>query len=89
MVDLDERFDLALICPFNVLRERIATYIDFKVPSNYVKDHAKPADFIRLYDVENDQPTTIIHEPVLTTLKYVFPTWNDRFSHSSLRTFTF
>jgi len=68
MVELNELFELPIISPFNVLRERIATHIEFKIPPNYPRD-IKPLDFIRLYDIEDDQPVSIIHEPVLTTLK--------------------
>ena len=68
MVPFDNVFELPVISPFNVLRERIAQTIEFKVPSNYARD-TKPCEFIRLYEMENDQPVSIIHEPVLTTLK--------------------
>jgi hypothetical protein len=57
-----------LISPFNVLREQIAKYIEFRMPSGYARD-VKPLEFIRLYDMEEDQPVSIIHEPLLTTLK--------------------
>ncbi len=68
MVELDELFELPVISSFNVLRERIAKHIGFIVPSNYARD-VKPLEFIRLYYVEDDQPVSIIHEPLLTTLK--------------------
>jgi len=68
MVELEEPFELPIISPFNVLRERIAKLIEFTVPPNYARD-VKPLEFIRLYDMEDNQPTYIIHEPVLTTLK--------------------
>jgi hypothetical protein len=65
MTELPERFELLITSPFNLLRERIAKFIDFKSPLN----DAQPMEFIRLYDIEDDQPTTIVHEPILTTLK--------------------
>jgi hypothetical protein len=68
MVELTELFELPLISPFNVLRERIAKHIEFKVPANYPRD-IKPSEFIRLYYLDDDQPVSIIHEPILTTLK--------------------
>jgi len=68
MTELGERFELPIMSPFNVLRERIAKFIDFKAPLNYEND-IQSLEFIRLYDIENDQPTSIIHEPILTTLK--------------------
>ena len=68
MVPFDNVFELPVISPFNVLRERIAQIIEFKVPPNHARD-AKPSEFIRLYEMEDDQPVSIIHEPVLTTLK--------------------
>jgi hypothetical protein len=68
MVELTELFELPLISPFNVLRERIAKHIEFKVPSTYARD-IKPSEFIRLYYLDDDQPVSIIHEPILTTLK--------------------
>ncbi|CAF1468966.1 unnamed protein product [Adineta ricciae] len=68
MVPFDNVFELPVISPFNVLRERIAQTIEFKVPPNYARD-TKPSEFIRLYEMEDDQPVSIIHEPVLTTLK--------------------
>ena len=68
MSELNERFELPITSPFNVLRERIAKLIDFKVPLEY-ESTAQPYEFIRLYDIEDEQPTTVVHEPVLTTLK--------------------
>ncbi|CAF2073247.1 unnamed protein product [Rotaria magnacalcarata] len=68
MIELKKRFELPITSSYNVFRESIARFIDFKVPSNYI-DKAQPLEFIRLYDIENDQPTSIVHEPVLTTLK--------------------
>ncbi|UJR23171.1 hypothetical protein I4U23_026191 [Adineta vaga] len=68
LIEINERFELPITSPFNVLRERIAKSIDFKVPINY-ETTAQPYEFIRLYDIADDQPTTIIHEPILTTLK--------------------
>lgn len=68
MTELPERFELPIISSFNVLRERIAKFIDLKVPLNSEND-VQPLDFIRLYDIEDEQPTSIVHEPVLTTLK--------------------
>ncbi|CAF1103468.1 unnamed protein product [Rotaria sp. Silwood1] len=68
MIELEKRFELPIISSFNVLREYIAKFIDFEVPSNYIND-AQPLEFIRLYDIENDQPTSIVHEPISTTLK--------------------
>ena len=68
MMELAERFQLSIMSPFNVLRDCITKFIDFKVPSNYVND-AQPLEFIRLYEIESNQPTTVVHEPVLTTLK--------------------
>ncbi|CAF0972981.1 unnamed protein product [Adineta steineri] len=67
-IEFGEYFELPIISPFNVLRERIAQYIEFRVPSNYARD-VKPSEFIRLFDMENNQPVSIIHEPILTTLK--------------------
>ncbi|UJR25754.1 hypothetical protein I4U23_007103 [Adineta vaga] len=64
----DEIIELPLISPFNVLRERIAQIIEFKVPPNHARD-IKPSEFVRLYEMEDDQPISIIHEPILTTLK--------------------
>jgi len=68
MTELNERFELPIISSFNILRERIAKFIDFKIPLNY-ENNIQLFEFIRLYDIEDDQPTSIIHEPVLTTLK--------------------
>ncbi|CAF2464262.1 unnamed protein product [Rotaria sp. Silwood2] len=68
MIELEKQFELPIISSFNVLREYIAKFIDFDVPSNYT-NNAQPLEFIRLYDIENDQPTSIVHEPILTTLK--------------------
>ena len=68
LAELEEKFELPLISPFNVLRERIANFIEFRVPAGYQRD-VKPAEFIRLYAVEDNQPVSIVHEPVLTTLK--------------------
>ncbi|CAF4863359.1 unnamed protein product, partial [Rotaria sp. Silwood1] len=68
MIELEKRFELPIISSFNVLREYIAKFIDFEVPSNYI-NNAQPLEFIRLYDIENDQPTSIVHEPISTTLK--------------------
>jgi len=68
MVDLEGLFELPIISPFNVLREQIANHIEFKVPPGHAKD-VKPLEFIRLYNIEDDQPVSIIHEPILTTLK--------------------
>ena len=68
MVELEERFELPTISPFNVLRERIANHIEFKIPPGFPRD-VKALEFIRLYDIENDQPFSIIHEPLLTTFK--------------------
>jgi len=68
MVELEELFELPIISPFNVLRERIANHIEFKVPSNHPRG-VKSCEFIRLYNIEDEQPISIIHEPVLTTLK--------------------
>jgi hypothetical protein len=68
MVDLEERFELPIISPFDVLRERIANHIEFKVPPGYARN-VKPLEFIRLYDMDDSQPVSIIHEPLLTTLK--------------------
>ncbi|CAF4003627.1 unnamed protein product [Adineta steineri] len=68
MIELTQRFELPITSSFNALRERIAKLIDFKVPSNYTSD-TQPLEFIRLYDIDDNQPTTIVHEPVLTTLK--------------------
>ncbi|CAF1489982.1 unnamed protein product [Rotaria sordida] len=68
MIELEQRFELPIISSFNVLREYIAKFIDFEVPSSYI-NNAKPLEFIRLYDIENDQPTSIVHEPIPTTLK--------------------
>jgi hypothetical protein len=68
MSELTERFELPILSPFNVLRERIAKFLDLKVPLNYEND-VQSLEFIRLYDIEDDQPTSIVHEPVLTTLK--------------------
>lgn len=65
---LEKRFELPISSSFNVLRESIAKFIDFTVPPDYF-DTAQPFEFIRLYDIENDQPTTLVHEPFLTTLK--------------------
>ncbi len=66
--ELEELFELPLISPFNVLREQIVKYIEFRMPTGYARD-VKPLEFIRLYDMEEDQPVSIIHEPLLTTLK--------------------
>ncbi|CAF2361534.1 unnamed protein product [Rotaria sp. Silwood2] len=68
MVELEEPFELPVISPFNVLRERIAKYIELKVPPGYARD-VKPLEFIRLYRMEDDQPVSIVHEPILITLK--------------------
>ncbi len=68
LTELAERFELPIISPFNILRERIAEFIDLKVPLDYAND-AQPLEFIRLYDIEDDQPTSLVHEPILTTLK--------------------
>jgi hypothetical protein len=68
MTELPELFELPITSSFNVLRERIAKFIDLKIPLNFIND-AQPMEFIRLYDIEDDQPTLIIHEPILTTLK--------------------
>lgn len=68
MSELEQRFEISITSSFNTLRELIAKFIDFQVPSAYVND-AQPLEFIRLYDIENNQPTSIVHEPVLTTLK--------------------
>ena len=68
MVDLDKLFDLALISPINVLRELIVAHIEFKVPPNFARD-VKATEFIRLYNVEDNQPVSVVHEPILTTLK--------------------
>jgi hypothetical protein len=68
MIELEGLFELPIISPFNVLREDIANHIEFKVPPNHPRD-VKPLDFIRLYYMEDDEPASIIHEPILTTLK--------------------
>lgn len=68
MIELEGFFELPIISPFNVLREQIANFIEFKVPPNLGRD-IKPLDFIRLYELDDDQPASIIHEPILTTLK--------------------
>ena len=68
MIELDERIELSIISPFNVLRERIAKLADVEVPSGFPRD-TKPLEFIRLYDIEDNQPISIVHEPGLTTLK--------------------
>ena len=68
MDELNELFELPVISSFNVLRERIAKHIGFIIPSNYARD-TRPLEFIRLYHVEDNQPISIIHEPLLTTLK--------------------
>lgn len=68
MVDLNILFELPLISPFNLLREKIANHIEFHVPSNFVRE-AKALEFIRLYGMQDDQPSSLIHEPLSTTLK--------------------
>ena len=68
IIELEDRFELPLISAFNVLRERIANFIEFRVPAGYQRD-VKPAEFIRLYAIEDNQPVSIVHEPLLTTLK--------------------
>ncbi|CAF4429572.1 unnamed protein product, partial [Rotaria magnacalcarata] len=68
MIELEEIFELPVISPFNVLRESIAKHIECKVPVGYSRD-VKPLDFIRLYAIENGQTASIVHEPILTTLK--------------------
>jgi hypothetical protein len=68
LTELPERFELPIVSSFNVFRERIAKFIDFKVPLNHEND-IQPFEFIRLYDIEDDQPSSIVHEPALTTLK--------------------
>ena len=68
MVDLEELFELPVISSFNILRDKIAEYIDFTNPPDYAHD-IKPLEFIRLYHIEDDRPICIIHEPNITTLK--------------------
>lgn len=68
LAELSERFVIPIASSFNVLRERIATLIELRVPVNY-EENIQPLEFIRLYDVEDDQPTTIVHDPALSTLK--------------------
>ena len=68
--ELSERFELPITSSFNVLRERIAKFLDFKIPVNS-ETNIQPLEFIRLYDMEDEQPTTIVHEPALSTLKKV------------------
>jgi hypothetical protein len=68
LVDIGEQFELALICPFQVLRERIAQFINHKVPASAPRD-TKAAEYIRLYTMDKDEPVSIVHEPILTTLK--------------------
>ncbi|CAF1176605.1 unnamed protein product [Rotaria sordida] len=83
MAELKELFELPTISPFNVLRERIAKHIDFKVPSGYARD-VKPLDFIRLYRIEDDESLSIIHEPTLITLKQAKVQDLDLFAFESL-----
>lgn len=66
--ELPERFELPIVSSFNVLRERIAKYIDLQVPTNS-ENNIQPFEYIRLYDIGDDQPTSIVHEPLLSTLK--------------------
>lgn len=68
MIELGTLFELPVISPFNTLREQIVQHIEFRMPSSYTRD-VKSLEFIRLYDMEDDQPASIIHEPLLTTLK--------------------
>lgn len=68
LAELSERFELPITSTFNVLRERIARLIQLKIPGNY-ESQFQPLEFIRLYDIEDDQPTTLIHDPALITLK--------------------
>jgi hypothetical protein len=68
MVELNGFFEVPIISPFNVLREKIANHIEFKVPPGHARD-IKPLEFIRLYYTDDEQPVSIIHEPLLTTLK--------------------
>jgi hypothetical protein len=69
LTELPERFELPIVSSFNVLRERIAKFLDVKIPLNYEND-VQSLEFIRLYEIADEQPTVIVHEPVLTTLKY-------------------
>lgn len=68
MVDLGERFELPITAQFNVLREKIINFIDFKVPSNFGAN-ARPEEFIRLYYIEEKQPVSIVHDSDNITLK--------------------
>ena len=68
MIELEGLFELPVISPFNVLRERIVNHIEFRIPSGFERE-VKALEFIRLYDVEDDEPVSIVHEPLLTTLK--------------------
>ncbi|CAF3335448.1 unnamed protein product [Rotaria sp. Silwood1] len=83
MVEFDEQFELPVISPFNVLREHIAKHIDFKVPAGYARD-VKPLEFIRLYRIEDDQSLSVIHEPVLITLKHAKVQDLDSYAFESL-----
>ena len=68
MIDLDTLFELPQISSFNVLREKIAKHVEFYLPPGYARD-VKALEFIRLYEMDDDQPVSIIHDPLVTTLK--------------------
>mgnify|MGYP001048325713 FL=1 len=61
-------FELPLISPFNVLRDHIVNCIGFRMPANFSKG-TQAFEFIRLYNVEDDQPISVVHEPAMLTLK--------------------
>ena len=63
-MELPERFELPIVSSFNVLRERIGKFLDLKMENDI-----QPFECIRLYEIADEQPTVIVHEPVLTTLK--------------------
>jgi hypothetical protein len=69
LTELPERFELPIVSSFNILRERIAKFLDLKIPVNYEND-IQSFEFIRLYEIADEQPTVIVHEPSLITLKY-------------------